>query len=186
MIDKDGYRPNVGIVICNRKGQVLWARRIRQNSWQFPQGGVDYGETPEDAMYRELYEELGLQKRDVGLLASTRFWLKYRLPKRLVRWNEKPVCIGQKQKWYLLTLCSDKSSHIEFSREGHPEFDDWRWVSYWYPVRQVVAFKRDVYRKVLTFFSQDALFGHNFFEKTEKFEKNDRREKKFGKNRRGS
>lgn len=81
MIDKDGYRPNVGIVICNRKGQVLWARRIRQNSWQFPQGGVDYGETPEDAMYRELYEELGLQKSDVRLLASTRFWLKYRLPK---------------------------------------------------------------------------------------------------------
>ena len=111
------------------------------------------------------------------------------------------MCIGQKQKWYLLTLCSDKSSHIEFSREGHPEFDDWRWVSYWYPVRQVVAFKRDVYRKVLTFFSQDALFGRNLFVKNEyskneflkndKFEKNegtksDKREKKFGKNRRGS
>ena len=107
MIDKDGYRPNVGIVICNRKGQVLWARRIRQNSWQFPQGGVDYGETPEDAMYRELYEELGLEPNDVKLLASTKFWLKYRLPKRLIRWNEKPVCIGQKQKWYLLCLKKD-------------------------------------------------------------------------------
>ena len=159
MIDKDGYRPNVGIVICNRKGQVLWARRIRQNSWQFPQGGVDYGESPEDAMYRELYEELGLERNDVRLLASTKFWLKYRLPKRVVRWNETPVCVGQKQKWYLLTLSKDKSNHIEFARRGHPEFDDWRWVSYWYPVRQVVAFKRDVYRKVLTVFAQAALFG---------------------------
>ena len=152
-------------------------------------------------MHREPYDELVLHRSDVRLLASTRFWLKYRLPKRLVRWNEKPVCIGQKQKWYLLTLCSDKSSHIEFSREGHPEFDDWRWVSYWYPVRQVVAFKRYVYRKLLTFFSQDALLGRNLFVKNEyskneflkndKFEKNegtksDKREKKFGKNRRGS
>lgn len=159
MIDKDGFRPNVGIVICNRSGQVLWARRIRQNSWQFPQGGVDSGESPENAMYRELYEELGLTKNDVTLLACTKFWLKYRLPKRLVRWNEKPLCIGQKQKWYLLCLNKDKSEHIEFNRKGHPEFDDWRWVSYWYPVRQVVAFKRDVYRQVLSIFSQIALFG---------------------------
>ena len=81
------------------------------------------------------------------------------MPKRLVRWNETPVCVGQKQKWYLLTLSKDKSNHIEFARRGHPEFDDWRWVSYWYPVRQVVAFKRDVYRKVLTVFAQAALFG---------------------------
>lgn len=158
MIDKDGFRPNVGIVICNRKGQVLWARRIRQNSWQFPQGGVDHGETPEAAMYRELYEELGLTKDDVNLIASTKFWLKYRLPKRLIRWTEKPVCVGQKQKWYLLSLKKDKSNQIKFNRKGHPEFDDWRWVSYWYPVRQVVAFKRDVYRRVLTVFAQGVLF----------------------------
>ena len=159
MIDQEGYRLNVGIIIYNSAGQVLWARRVGQNTWQFPQGGVDSGESPENAMYRELYEELGLTKNDVKLLASTKFWLKYRLPKRLVRWNEKPLCIGQKQKWYLLCLNKDKSEHIEFNRKGHPEFDDWRWVSYWYPVRQVVAFKRDVYRQVLSFFSQVALFG---------------------------
>ncbi len=158
MIDVDGYRLNVGIVICNRSGQVLWARRIRQNSWQFPQGGVDKGETLETAMYRELYEELGLSKSDVTLLAKTNFWLKYKIPKRLIRWNEDPVCIGQKQKWFLLYLKKNKSEHIEFDRKGHPEFDSWRWVSYWYPVRQVVAFKRDVYRKVLSLFSEKALF----------------------------
>jgi len=162
VIDVDGFRPNVGIVICNRLGQVLWARRIRQNSWQFPQGGVDNGETPEDAMYRELYEELGLSRSDVKLMGVTKFWLKYRLPKRLIRWNEEPVCVGQKQKWYLLSLNKEHSEHIEFNRQGHPEFDDWRWVSYWYPVRQVVSFKRDVYRQVLTYFAHIALFGDAF------------------------
>ena len=120
MIDSDGFRANVGIVICNRKGQVLWARRIRQHSWQFPQGGLDEGESPEDAMYRELYEELGLCTNDVTVLASTKFWLKYRLPKRLIRYNETPVCVGQKQKWFLLTLNQNRSEQIEFNRKGHP------------------------------------------------------------------
>lgn len=104
MIDGDGFRPNVGIVICNRDGQVLWAKRYGQHSWQFPQGGVDDGESPEQAMYRELYEEIGLKPEDVTILATSRNWLKYRLPKRLVRWDSSPVCIGQKQKWFLLQL----------------------------------------------------------------------------------
>ena len=109
MIDGDGFRPNVGIVICNRDGQVLWAKRYGQHSWQFPQGGVDDGESPEQAMYRELYEEIGLKPEDVTILATSRNWLKYRLPKRLVRWDSSPVCIGQKQKWFLLQLDPGKS-----------------------------------------------------------------------------
>ena len=159
MIDVDGYRPNVGIVICNRQGQVLWARRIRQNSWQFPQGGVNSDESPQDAMSRELYEELGLVPEDVRILATSRSWHRYRLPKRMIRYQDDPVCLGQKQKWFLLALQGRGQSDIRFNREGHPEFDDWRWVSYWYPVRQVVAFKRDVYRRVLTEFAPTALFG---------------------------
>ncbi len=159
MIDEDGYRPNVGIVICNRNAQVLWARRVRQNSWQFPQGGLNEGEEPLEAMYRELYEELGLSRSDVRLLGQSRFWHKYRLPKRLIRWTDDPVCLGQKQKWFLLSLTAEKQFDIRFNREGHPEFDDWRWVSYWYPVRQVIAFKRDVYRRILTEFAPTALFG---------------------------
>jgi len=131
VIDDDGYRPNVGIVICDKQGQVLWARRYGQHSWQFPQGGINPGETAEQAMYRELFEEVGLGRKDVRILASTRNWLRYKLPKRLVRWDTKPVCIGQKQKW----------------------FYGWRWVSFWYPVRQVVSFKRDVYRRVMKEFS---------------------------------
>lgn len=162
VIDSDGYRPNVGIVICNCHAQVLWARRIRQNSWQFPQGGVNEGESPDDAMYRELYEELGLDDHDVKVLASSRLWYKYRLPKRMIRYQDDPVCLGQKQKWFLLSLINKGQSDIKFNREGHPEFDDWRWVSYWYPVRQVVAFKRDVYRRVLTEFASMALFGRSY------------------------
>ncbi|WON76022.1 RNA pyrophosphohydrolase [Serratia sp. UGAL515B_01] len=159
MIDDDGYRPNVGIVICNRQGQVLWARRFGQHSWQFPQGGINPGETPEQAMYRELFEEVGLSKKDVRILASTRSWLRYKLPKRLVRWDTKPVCIGQKQKWFLLQLtCND--ADINMQRSSTPEFDGWRWVSFWYPVRQVVSFKRDVYRRVMREFAATVMPMH--------------------------
>ncbi|AEW44367.1 (di)nucleoside polyphosphate hydrolase [Serratia symbiotica str. 'Cinara cedri'] len=156
MIDHDGYRPNVGIVICNLHGQVLWARRYGQHSWQFPQGGINHGETAEQAMYRELFEEVGLSKNDVRILASTRNWLRYKLPKRLVRWDTKPICIGQKQKWFLLQLtCND--ANIDMQRSSTPEFDGWRWVSFWYPVRQVVSFKRDVYRWVMKEFAAIAM-----------------------------
>lgn len=152
MIDDNGYRPNVGIVIYNLNGQVLWARRYGQHSWQFPQGGINAGETSEQAMYRELFEEVGLSCKDVCILASTRNWLRYKLPRRLVRWDTKPVCIGQKQKWFLLQLmCPD--SDINMQNGGIPEFDGWRWVSFWYPVRQVVSFKRDIYRRVMKEFS---------------------------------
>lgn len=153
MIDNDGYRSNVGIVICNQQGQVLWARRYGQHSWQFPQGGINEGETAEQAMFRELFEEVGLTTKQVRIVAVTRGWLRYKLPKRLVRWDTEPICIGQKQKWFLLQLvCADTDINMQCS--GTPEFDSWRWVSYWYPVRQVVAFKRDVYRKVMKEFSQ--------------------------------
>ena len=103
--------------------------------------------------------KLGLRREDVRLLAVSRYWHRYRLPKRLIRWTEEPVCLGQKQKGFLLYVPNDSQMKIEFNRWGHPEFDDWLWVSYWYPVRQVVAFKRDVYRRILTEFAPAALFG---------------------------
>ncbi|MDM7861676.1 RNA pyrophosphohydrolase [Alteromonas sp. ASW11-36] len=160
MIDADGFRANVGIVICNRNGQVFWARRYGQHSWQFPQGGIDDGETPEQAMFRELYEEVGLKQQDVEILASTRNWVRYKLPKRLIRQGSNPVCIGQKQKWFLLQLRCDEGD-VDVLKTGHPEFDDWRWVSYWYPVRNVVSFKRDVYRRVMKEFAHVAMPVNN-------------------------
>ncbi|MBN0988073.1 MULTISPECIES: RNA pyrophosphohydrolase [Amphritea] len=148
MIDSDGFRPNVGIILANSMGQVLWARRIGQNAWQFPQGGINASESPEQAMYRELKEEIGLSPEDVEVIAVTRGWLRYRLPKRMIRHHSHPVCVGQKQKWFLLRMLSDDSA-VVIDSTNSPEFDGWRWVSYWYPLGQVVAFKRDVYRKAM-------------------------------------
>lgn len=148
MIDSEGFRANVGIVISNQQGQLLWAKRYGQNAWQFPQGGVDNGETPEQTMYRELYEEVGLKPEDVKLLKVTSEWLHYRLPTRYLRQGNKPLCIGQKQKWFLLQLIGDEKL-IRFDQGKRPEFDNWRWVNYWYPVRSVIDFKRDVYQSAL-------------------------------------
>ena len=148
MIDEEGFRANVGIILANNNGQVLWARRVGQDAWQFPQGGISTNETPEDALYRELHEEVGLRPHDVEVIACTKGWLKYRLPKRFLRYRSKPLCIGQKQKWFLLML-TGKEESVSFDYGDPPEFDDWRWVSYWYPLDKVVSFKRDVYRKAL-------------------------------------
>lgn len=148
MIDADGYRANVGIILINDQQQLFWAKRIGQDAWQFPQGGVQEEETPEAALYRELYEEVGLTADQVTILGSTKDWLKYRLPRRLVRDKDTHVCIGQKQKWFLLSY-SGKPEDFHFDRSVEPEFDGWCWVSYWHPVRHVVSFKREVYSRAL-------------------------------------
>lgn len=148
MIDADGFRPNVGIILANNQGEVLWARRINQGSWQFPQGGIQTNESPEEALFRELEEEVGLNAEHVKILACTRGWLRYRLPQHLIRRNNNPLCIGQKQKWFLLQMLADDQA-VNINAGEKPEFDHWNWVSYWYPLNQIVAFKRDVYRRAL-------------------------------------
>ncbi len=148
VIDSDGYRPNVGIILTNRHGQLLWARRIRQDAWQFPQGGIRAKETPEQAMYRELEEEIGLESSHVEMLGSTRGWLRYRLPERFIRRHQRPVCVGQKQVWFMLRLVGEER-FVRLDLSDKPEFDNWRWVDYWQPLREVVAFKRTVYKKAL-------------------------------------
>jgi len=148
MIDARGYRPNVGIVLANCRGGVLWARRRGQSSWQFPQGGLQEGETPDEALFRELYEEIGLEREDVAIVASTSSWLHYKLPPHLKRRNSEPNFVGQKQKWYLLRMLAPDDK-VRTDCNVKPEFDHWRWVSYWYPVGQIVAFKRDVYRRAM-------------------------------------
>lgn len=159
MIDSDGYRQNVGIILTRPDGQLLWARRIHQDAWQFPQGGIRARETPRQAMYRELEEEVGLQAQHVTILGSTRGWLRYRLPERFVRRHQKPVCIGQKQVWFMLRLVGEER-FVRLDLSDKPEFDNWRWVDYWQPLKEVVAFKRAVYRKALNELApliQDAL-----------------------------
>ena len=148
MIDSNGFRPNVGIIICNKLGQLFWAKRIKQDAWQFPQGGIKEAETTEEALFRELSEEVGLCKDDVRILSQTSEWLKYRLPKPYIRQKKGRTCIGQKQKWFLLGLQTEED-RVDLENTLQPEFDDWCWVNYWYPVNQVVDFKRGVYRKAL-------------------------------------
>lgn len=148
MIDADGFRPNVGIILANRVGNVFWGRRVGQDAWQFPQGGIKANESPEQALFRELEEEVGLTSKHVRIMACTRGWLRYRLPNRLIRHDSSPVCIGQKQKWFLLEMLAG-DDRVDVSNDGSPEFDQWQWVSYWYPLGQVVSFKREVYRKAM-------------------------------------
>ncbi|HET8819078.1 MAG TPA: RNA pyrophosphohydrolase [Xanthomonadaceae bacterium] len=148
MIDPDGYRPNVGIVLMHDDGRVFWARRVRRDGWQFPQGGMNSDETPLEAMYRELQEETGLLPPHVDVLGVTPGWLRYKLPRRAVRRDDKLVCIGQKQVWYLLRL-KGQDTDVRLDLTATPEFDLWRWVDFWYPVEHVVTFKRGVYASAL-------------------------------------
>ena len=149
MIDSQGYRHNVGIVLCNDKGKLFWARRAGMDSWQFPQGGIKRHEEPEDAMYRELYEEVGLRKEHVEIIGRTQSWLRYDLPEKYIRKHSFPLCKGQKQLWFILQMKSSERC-VRFDCSARPEFDGWRWVDFWYPVDEVVFFKREVYRKALT------------------------------------
>lgn len=157
MVDSDGFRPNVGIIVANGAGKVLWARRSGQDAWQFPQGGIEDYETPLEALYRELAEEVGLKEDDVAILGATQRWLKYRLPSRMIRRTGKR-CIGQKQIWFLLRLLADERQ-VRLDSCPCPEFDSWCWVEYWRPVEEVIFFKRRVYRQALeelsTYLRQD-------------------------------
>lgn len=136
-------------MLANDQGQLLWARRVGgHDAWQFPQGGISAGESPEQALYRELHEEVGLSPDAVELLGATKGWLRYRLPRRFIREGQKPLCIGQKQKWFLLRLLETDAA-VQLHLNDKPEFDHWQWVSYWYPLNQVISFKREVYRRAM-------------------------------------
>ena len=148
MIDRDGYRPNVGIIVCNAKNEVFWGKRIREHSWQFPQGGIDKGESPEQAMYRELFEEVGLQPQHVRILGRTKNWLRYEVPAHWIKREWRSSYKGQKQIWFLLRL-TGRDCDVSLRASGHPEFDAWRWSEYWVPLESVIDFKRDVYRLAL-------------------------------------
>ncbi len=148
MLDRDGFRPNVGIILLNQKSQVFWGKRIRTHSWQFPQGGIDRGENPEQAMFRELHEEVGLHPHHVQVLARTRDWLRYEVPDRYIRRDARGHYKGQKQIWFLLQLIGHDWD-LNLRATDHPEFDAWRWNDYWVPLDVVVEFKRGVYEMAL-------------------------------------
>ena len=147
-IDDEGFRANVGIILANDEQRLFWARRVGRRGWRFPQGGIRPEEDPKDAMFRELEEEIGLSRSDVDVLAQTDGWLRYRLPRRYMRTNSKPLCVGQKQRWFLLRLAGPEEK-VRFDLSEKPEFDKFRWVDFWYPPKQVIFFKREVYKRAL-------------------------------------
>ena len=143
------YRSNVGIMMVNEKGYVFVGQRLdnNQNAWQMPQGGIDAGEDPETAAYRELLEETGVKKQDVRFVASSSQWLSYDLPEDLIPilWNGK--FRGQKQKWFLFKFLGEDGD-INIATE-HPEFSKWKWISKENLLKEIVPFKKSVYESVL-------------------------------------
>ena len=147
-IDEDGFRANVGIILANNDGKLMLGGRAGNKGWQFPQGGMLVNEDPAAAMYRELREEVGLERNDVDLLGVTRDWIRYRLPDKFIRHHSLPLCIGQKQRWFMLRMvCSTDKFRFDLGEE--PEFDRVRWVDFWRPVNEVIYFKRRVYAQAL-------------------------------------
>ena len=163
VLDREGYRPNVGIILINERNEVFWGKRVREHSWQFPQGGIKPGESPETAMYRELYEEVGLLPQHIKIVGRTRDWLRYDVPSHWVRREWRGSYRGQKQIWYLLRLVG-RDSDINLRACHHPEFDGWRWHQYWAPVDEVIDFKRDVYLGALKELSSRFLRGMESYE----------------------
>ena len=148
MIDTEGYRANVGIILVNMDGGLFWAKRIGEDAWQFPQGGIRESESPEQAVFRELHEEVGVTKESVEVIGSTEDWLRYKIPDHLIRHHQVPCCIGQKQRWFLLRF-TGKESEVCLDISDRPEFDQWRWVDQLEPPRTVISFKRSVYADAL-------------------------------------
>lgn len=154
MLDREGYRPNVGIVLLNKRNEVFWGKRVGQHSWQFPQGGIQHGESPEQAMFRELHEEVGLLPEHVQIIGRTRDWLRYDVPEEYLRRQHssrlhRASYRGQKQIWFLLRLVG-LDSDIQLRASDHPEFDAWRWVPFWIQLDAVIDFKREVYQLALS------------------------------------
>lgn len=148
MLDREGYRPNVGIILVNQQNEVFWGKRIREHAWQFPQGGIKHGETPVQAMYRELHEEVGLRAEHVRILGRTKDWLRYNVPDHYVRRELRGYYKGQKQIWFLLRMIG-RDCDVSLRASNSPEFDAWRWNAYWIPLEAVIEFKREVYTQAL-------------------------------------
>ncbi len=148
------YRPCVGIMLLNAEGRIWIGRRFEdlvsleyQLRWQMPQGGIDKGEDPRVAAFRELYEETGVSS--ASIIAESKNWIQYDLPPEAVGKAMKGKFRGQEQKWFVMRFTGEEHE-INLSPEGHkPEFDAWRWATASEVLDEIVAFKRNAYRAVL-------------------------------------
>ena len=148
MNEESNYRLNVGLIIVNNYGKVLICKRKNSNQWQFPQGGIDEGESPIEAAKREIFEEVGIKPSKIKVLGKIKDWVRYEIPKELAKKSfKKKGIVGQKQKWFIFKIKSEAC--ISFVNDPDNEFDDFAWVSYWRPIALIVSFKKEVYRNVL-------------------------------------
>jgi putative (di)nucleoside polyphosphate hydrolase len=149
MLDREGFRPNVGIILLNARNQVFWGKRLRTHSWQFPQGGIKHGESPEQAMFRELHEEVGLQararahRRAHARLAALR-------GARPLHPQGRARPLPRPEADLVPAALMGRDSDLNLRATDHPEFDAWRWNEYWVPLDVVIEFKRGVYQMALT------------------------------------
>ena len=146
------YRPGVGMVIFNRDGFVFVAERLdNPGAWQMPQGGIDAGEEPEVAVFREMEEEIGTRAAEILEILGE--WIYYDLPVHTAKklWGGRYR--GQRQKWVALRFLG-KDSDIRLDAHHHPEFKQWKWVPLDKLIDYAVPFKRDVYARVMKEFSK--------------------------------
>lgn len=161
MLDENGYRPNVGIILINGQRQVFWGKRVREHAWQFPQGGIKSGERPSrrcsvNSKKRPAQAPSRRNHRPDPRLAALR------CARALVRREWRGHYRGQKQIWFLLKMLGRDCDVSLRNNLEKPEFDAWRWHDYWIPLESVIEFKRDVYRSALAelsglIFSQEEL-----------------------------
>ena len=154
-MNKKNYRKGVGIVVVNDQGQFFLGKRIGAHAWQFPQGGIDEGEKPEEALYRELYEETGIKRDKVKILSVSQKWLVYHIPHVYQRFNKKYD--GAMQKWFLLKFIGINSD-VNLNAFSHAEFDGWKWADKKTAITSVVRFKKAVYESIFDEFA-DVLKG---------------------------
>lgn len=147
--DRKGYRPNVAMIVINNDNKVLICRRRNTQTWQFPQGGIDPNENIQEAMYRELHEEVGLSKEDVNIIGKSKKTITYDIPITLRSKVLGGKFKGQDQKWFLLKTIKDDIK-INLNNEMIPEFEEFEWVSYWRPLDRIIDFKKEAYRQALT------------------------------------
>ncbi|MGL4729343.1 MAG: RNA pyrophosphohydrolase [Bosea sp. (in: a-proteobacteria)] len=161
----EGYRPCVGVALFNAQGEVFIGRRANKNlkehvapghEWQMPQGGIDKGEAPREAVFRELLEETNV--RSATLLMEAPGWLTYDLPLDVARESWKGKWRGQAQKWFALRFeGSDSEINVANPGGGHKaEFDAWKWVPLGQTPALIIPFKRPVYESVASVFASFA------------------------------
>ncbi len=146
------YRKCVGMMILNSYNEILVGKRLDHPSghWQMPQGGIDENENPEEAVWREMMEEIGTNKAQ--MIKKSNQWIKYKIPQQTLDklpWGN--IYIGQTQKWFAFRFTGNEKEINVVT--DNPEFSEWKWSQHNLLVENIVPFKKETYKKILNEFS---------------------------------